>query len=299
MSATAQQNMKVPKIGLALGGGGVRAFIYIGFYEVLRKNNIPISLISGTSMGAILGAAIALGYEPQKLKEFALKYKSMDLFSMENFNYFDESIIKRESIKKILDDFFEGKTFADLKIPFKCTCIDLESQQEVIIDSGPISEAVQASSAYPLIFPPLFHQEKYLIDGGVLDPVPALLARNMGAEKLIAVSIQNNMIRQYISGQIFSKYYNGAPKKNGLSKLLGIFKKKKGDFKLLIDIVIQSIAIASRAHMTMNLEKSAPDLLLEPLVEIGLLDFTKMDEAITLGRKLANAALPQIQSWMK
>lgn len=293
------QTQKQPKIGLALSGGGVRAFIHIGFYEVLKEHNIPISFITGTSMGAIVGAAMALGYDSAKLREFAMQYKNLDLFSLKNFNYFDESIVKRETIKKIIDNFFGKKTFANLKIPFKCTAVDLENEKEVVLDSGLLSDAVQASSAYPLIFPPMFYKEKYLIDGGLLDQVPALLTRQMGADKLVVINIRNNMVRQYISGHIYSKYYHGAPKQGGLNKIWGIFRKKKGDFKLLIDIVIQSIEIASRGYMLSNLKQAKPDLLLEPLIDIGLLDFHKMEQAIEEGRKLAISALPKIEAWTR
>ena len=156
-------------IALALGGGGVRACIYIGFYEVLKKNKIPITHITGTSMGAIVGAAMALGLAPTKIKDFARQYSSMNCFSLKNFAYFDEGIVKRNEVSRIISDLFGDKTFADTKIPFACTAVDLEMREEVVLNQGSIAKAVEASSAYPVIFPPLFYKSKYLIDGGILD----------------------------------------------------------------------------------------------------------------------------------
>jgi NTE family protein len=282
-----------PKIGLALGGGGIRAFIYIGIYEVFIENNLPISVVTGTSMGSIIGAAIALGYSPEEIKEFVISYKDQDFFSLKNFNYLNESLVKSESVSKILEGFFGNRTFADT---ITCGAVDLESRQEVMFDSGLISKATMASAAYPLIFPPVFYDGKYLIDGGVLDQVPAKKCRELGAEKLIAVNIKNNVVRQYVSGHIFRKHY--LPNFNGIKKKRErLFKRKMNDLKFMVDLVLESVNIAGALNMRENLGTAKPDILLEPIVNVGLLDFSKTDELIKYGRKIAIEILPQVKSW--
>ena len=287
-----------PKIGLALGGGGVRAFIHIGFYEVLRENNVPIACIAGTSMGAIVGAGMALGYEPEKLKAFAQSYQHLDMFSWKHFNFFNESLVKGEVINKILDEFFGSSNFENLNIPFKCTSVNLESREEVILDKGLISKAVQASSAYPTVFPPVFYNNQYLIDGVIIDPVPAHLVRAMGADKIIAIRIKNDMVRQYISGQIYMKHYKPRFGKHLQKKSMGFFGKKKSDFKLLVDILIESLSIASECNVQRTIADAKPDIFIEPVVNVGWLDFSKVDELIEQGRKMALDIMPQINEWL-
>ncbi|MDP2691609.1 MAG: patatin-like phospholipase family protein [Candidatus Gracilibacteria bacterium] len=286
-----------PKIGLALGGGGVRGYFHIGFYEVLCEHNVPLSFVTGTSMGAVIGAAIGLGYSAQKIRDFVSKYKDLDLFSLTNFNYFNEGLISAESFKKHLYPFYENKTFEDLKIPFVCAAVDLESGEKVVMKSGLIAEAVQASSSLPLVFPPMFLNDRYLVDGGVLDEVPAVLCRELGAEKLIAIRLQNNVVRQHISGLIYAKHYDPVVKPTLGGEILGFFSRKREDIRLLIEIILQSLKISIDANTQNNLDEAKPDLLVEPIVDVSLLDFSQTDEAIEAGRKSALGLIAQIESW--
>ena len=213
-------------------------------------------------------------------------------------NYLNESLVKSESVSKILEGFFGDRTFADTIMPFACGAVDLESRKEVMFDSGLISKATMASAAYPFIFPPVFYDGKYLIDGGVLDQVPAKKCRELGAEKLIAVNIKNNVVRQYISGHIFKKHY--LPKFEGIKKKReGLFKRKKNDLRFMVDLVLESVNIAGALNLRENLETAKPDILLEPIVNVGLLDFSKTDELIKYGRKIAIEILPQVKSWFQ
>lgn len=312
-----------PGFNLALSGGGARACIHIGFYEELQKNNIPIAGIAGTSMGSIIGAAIALGFSPEKIRKFALKYLDLNLFSIKNFNFFNESLMKRDDLTRILDELFGDATFADTKIPFACSAVDLENRKEVVFREGSIARAVEASSAYPLVFPPIFYQSRYLIDGGLLDEVPAGLARAFSAHPLIAVRVMTNSVRQYISGQIYLKYYKKtnqsgvfdtmkstvtqttndfmkfyrAPEKKAgvMHAMKRLFTKTTPDFRFLIDIVLEGISIAAEENVKKTLAHAKPEILLEPIVDIGLLEFAKIDEAIEQGRELAIKAMPRIK----
>jgi NTE family protein len=167
-----------------------------------------------------------------------------------------------------------------------------------MFDTGLISKATMASAAYPLIFPPVFYDGKYLIDGGVLDQVPAKKCRELGAEKLIAVNIKNNVVRQYISGHIFRKHY--LPEFKGIKKMrVGFFKRKKNDLKFMVDLVLESVNIAGALNERENLRTAKPDILLEPIVNVGLLDFSKTDQLIKYGRKTADQILPQVKSWFQ
>lgn len=285
---------KNKKIALALSGGGVRACFHIGLYEVLRKNGVEIGWITGTSMGSIIGAMMAMDLEPETIANFAHKYTQLDLFSLKNFNYFDEGLVKRDEVAKVLYAAFGEKTFADLKIPFACTAVDLESGDEVKFKEGSILKAVEASSAYPLIFPPLFENGQYLVDGGILDSVPALLAREIGGENLVAVDIKNYQMRQELAGQVYLKHYKKNSESGVVDFLKNIFKRKREDFKLMVEILLATISIASKSNVQGNIEKARPEVFLEPMVNVGMLDFDKVDRAIQMGREEGEKALPEI-----
>lgn len=273
----------------------MRACFHIGLYEVLRKNGIGISHITGTSMGAIVGAMMAMELEPEMLADFVSKCKNLNLLTVRNFRYFDEGLIKRDEVTKFLYMAFGDKTFADLKIPFACTAVDLETGNEVIFKEGSVREAVEASSAYPLVFPPMFVDDQYLIDGGILDAVPAMLARDIGAKNLIAIDIKNYQMRQDIAGQVYLKHYRKSAEKSGVfSFFKNIFKRKRADLKLLLEILLSTISIAAKSNAVPNIAKAKPEILLEPIVNISLLDFSKVDEAIAIGRKEGERILPEI-----
>ena len=130
-----------------------------------------------------------------------------------------------------------------------------------------------------------------------------MAARDIGAEKLLAVKIKTNIVRQHIAGQVYMKHYHkeeadldfGKKLKNILKKVKEFPKKKRNDITLLVDILLESISIASEKNMNENLRKAKPDLLLEPVIDISLLDFSKLEDAIDLGRELAEKSLPQIK----
>ncbi|MBD3330097.1 hypothetical protein GF354_01045 [Candidatus Peregrinibacteria bacterium] len=289
------------KIGLALGGGGVRGFVHLGIYEVLYEHKIPISCVSGTSMGAIIGGCIAMGYSPKITKEIALKYKELNLLSWKNFNFFKESLFKREELDKIFDTAFANATFKDTEIPFRCTSVNIETEEKVVHSKGLLKTAIAASSAYSPVFAPVFDEGRYLIDGGILDLVPVSSLRDLNVEKLIAVRLEHNLTKQFVSGQIYKKHYkkNQKPKKNKWYDVpLKFLQEKKQDVAFLIDIAVENASIAAGKISDIELEKAKPDLLFNPIVNIGLLDFSKMDEAIEIGRNIALKNLDEIKSWI-
>ncbi|MFC1616309.1 patatin-like phospholipase family protein [Patescibacteria group bacterium] len=289
-------NPSRPKIGLVLGGGGVRASFHIGFYDELCKNNIPIDYVTGTSMGAIVGGAIALGFPPKKMKEIMLGLGNMDLFTLKNFNYFSESLLKHTPVLKNLKDVYQDYQFKDCKIPFACLAVDLESGKEVVLNEGSLFKAISASSAYPVIFPPVFYKDKYLVDGGLLSNVPAMAARNMGADKVIAIAIRNNKVRQYISGQVFKRHYKTPVKESWFSRKFRFVKRKKQDLQLFVDILLECVAIASRRSQHMEITKAEPDVLVSELVDVDLFEFSRAEEAIKMGQDAAKKYMPQIKA---
>ena len=280
-----------------MGGGGAAGFCHIGILDVLQQNKIQISAISGTSMGAIIGGLYALGLSPKELQEFAKKAATEQLFKFRNFNIFNESLIKPDNFIVLLEDAVKGRTFADCKIPFAAKAVDIESGKEVILKEGPLLPALLASSAIPLIFPPVFHQNRILVDGGLLDNVPVGLLKTMGSKINMGVDIASFKSRQTISGEIFRHYYS--PTYQEMFKQPHFFTRISENIHFMADLVLRAFEIASEEN-TKRREKSAkPNLLLKPNLDMGLLNTEKITHAIEVGRRSMSKDLPRLLTLLK
>jgi len=178
------------KIGLALGSGSARGLAHVGVIMALEAYNIPIDIISGTSIGSVIGSLYASGATVRQLEEVALSIKKSKTLFMIDPVFPHSGLISGDRIEKMLNQFaIKDKTFDDLKIPFAAVATDVESGAEVILNQGKVIDAVRASISIPGIFTPVKYQDYYLVDGGVVDPVPVDVAKMMGADIIIAVSL--------------------------------------------------------------------------------------------------------------
>ncbi|MCK5027412.1 MAG: patatin-like phospholipase family protein, partial [Candidatus Pacebacteria bacterium] len=184
-------NKKQPKIGLALGSGGVKGLSHIGVIKALKANNIPIDHIAGSSIGALVGAFYAIGQDIDKLEEIALEATwKMGL------SIFDPSLnggfVKGNRLEKLIETWITNNpTFDDLNIPLTIIATDLLTGKEVDIKQGNIIKAVRASLSVPVVFQPIEYKNKLLADGGLSNPVPDSVVRAMGADIVIAVNLDN------------------------------------------------------------------------------------------------------------
>ena len=212
---------KTIKIGLALGGGGARGLGHIGVLKALKKHSIPIHMVAGTSIGAVIGAMYAATQDPDwienKFNEFidSEAYKKIGLHrlvptSQPNSSIFQTAatymknqiiinlsnerlgILKQERLSEIIDFMLPVKTFEELQIPFSCLAVDLNSGDDVIFNSGNLVEAIAASSAIPGYIPPIEKDGMLLTDGAVSCPVPVKTVRKMGADFRISVDVGLN-----------------------------------------------------------------------------------------------------------
>jgi len=206
-----------PKIGLALGEGGERFYTHIGVLKVLESEGIKLDYIAGTSIGSLIGGLYALWEDIDKIEEFTLsinfrkyyKFQREDI-RLENINetpfvLFYADILKNKIDPKWLKGLIDGKVIRDeidritnrayfeydLKIPFKAVATDLLTGEKVIIDKGKISNAIVASLSKPGTFIPFKFENRILVDGGLTDPVPADVVREMGADIVIGVSLRD------------------------------------------------------------------------------------------------------------
>jgi len=193
------------KIGLALGSGGARGLAHIGVIKELLKNNIKIDFIAGSSMGALVGAYYALGGDMNKLEEIALSFNKTKLFKkIVDLSWSRKSLIKGAKVSHFIEELLGDKKFSETKIPLKIIATELGSGDEAVLDQGKISDAVRASISVPGIFPPIKVKEKYLLDGGLVNPTPVDVLEKMGATKIIAVDFYINNKQEFKNPSVFT-----------------------------------------------------------------------------------------------
>jgi NTE family protein len=286
---------KIPRIGLALGGGGARGLAHLSVLRVLEENDIPIAAIAGTSIGSIIGASYALEPNIEKvqaqIKEFLNSPKfqesGLDLFkkktAAENFfgqvaTYVKERIVinlahSRPSlvgawrVTRAVETLLAGRRFEDCRIPFSCVATDLRTGEEVVFRKGELNKAVQASMSIPGFLPPVEYDGHLLVDGAVLSPVPVLPCRALGVDVVIAVEVGQRL-------------------------------EKNGDLDSVIDIVFRASSITTRRYTEMLLEEA--DIIIRPEVgDVHWSEFSKMPRILAAGEAAAKEALPEIRRLVK
>lgn len=178
------------KVGLALGSGAVRGLAHIGVLKVLQKNNIPIDYIAGCSIGAWIGAHYALYQDVDKLTEATIsnKKEKMAVFLEPTLR---GGIVKGEKVTSLLKKYFGNAEFKDLKIPTRIVATDLGSGDRVTFSEGSVVDALRASMSVPYIFAPFVKNGMVLVDGGISNPVPDNIVKEMGADIVISVNLDN------------------------------------------------------------------------------------------------------------
>lgn len=183
------RNKNKPKIGIALGSGGARGLAHIGVLRTLEENNIPIDYIAGVSVGSIVGAYYAVNLEIKTLEEKTLQLTKKDLLKLIDVTSPKRALIEGNKIRNFLSELIEDKSFSDTKLPFKIIATDLCSGEEIQINKGKLIDAIRASISLPAIFPPVKMNNKLLIDGGVVNPTPIDVVKEMGADIIIGVDL--------------------------------------------------------------------------------------------------------------
>jgi NTE family protein len=180
-----------PSVGLALSGGGARAFAHTGVLEALEYAGFPVDYVSGTSMGSLIGALYASGQPVDEIWGFgrdAAKLKvSRDFKSIKLLRLLiTDKLITPTYITRFIDGRLGKLTFDKLKKPFACTAMDLRTGEKILFTDGPLAIAVRSSVNLPGIFAPVQYRQRYLVDGGVVDFIPVDAARQLGADWVLA-----------------------------------------------------------------------------------------------------------------
>ncbi|MFH1368372.1 MAG: patatin-like phospholipase family protein [Elusimicrobiota bacterium] len=189
-----------PRIALVLGGGGARGLAHIGVLKVLDEEKLPVDMIIGNSVGALVGSLYAAGVPMDKIEQIGENIGWNDLTNISDPSIIRLLITKRllstEKMEKYLQKNIGSVRFEDLKIPFACVATDLKTGERIILRDGDVALAARASSTVPGLFDPVPYRQRFLVDGGLSDNIPTDVARLLGADFIIAV----------VASADFSKY---------------------------------------------------------------------------------------------
>lgn len=258
------EQQRVPSIGLALGGGFARGIAHIGVLKVLEEESIPVSVVTGTSVGALIGAAYCSGLCCEELEHVAhsVRFTTFARWTLSRYGF-----ASNDRMVSFLARTLKVKTFEELRIPLGVSATDFNTGEGVVFHSGPIIDPIRASCAYPGMFLPVEIRGRYLVDGMLSHPVPTRPLREMGAERVLAVHLKGT----------WSK--GGAPRH-------------------LFDVIGQSFAIAQDAMS--SLWRSAADLVIEPDVAgFAYDDFKRADDLMHVGEVAMRQALPAVRKWLE
>ena len=183
---TAIHKRPAPVVGLALSGGAARGYAHIGVLKVLQERGIVIDRVAGTSVGSIVGALVAGGYDWRRMMEIAdgLKWQKLVAPTLSGMG-----LVTARKLEVFIDELLGELTFEELSIPFRAVTTDISRGAEVVFSNGPVATAVRASCSVPGIFEPLMESDRALVDGGVINNLPSALLRDMGATVVIAVDL--------------------------------------------------------------------------------------------------------------
>jgi NTE family protein len=269
-------------VGLALGGGGARGLAHLGVLRVLEANNLPVHRIAGTSMGAIIGALYASGVSLDTLETEARQGGKLSrLIHLVDLEMREGSyLFKGNRIRKLLAQYIgEERQFSELRLPFAAVTVDLLTGREVVVRQGSVVDAVRASMAVPGVFAPVEIANTLLADGGVLNNVPVDVARQMGANVVIAVDVLPD----------FSSNQPGEP------AVVQPLKPRRAPAAYQMLWNVQAIMISAITNT--RLAACPPDVIIRPELPTDLdllIGFHRPLEAIAAGEKAAQEALPRI-----
>ena len=299
---------KRPKTALVLGSGAARGLAHIGVLKILEQQRIHIDMIVGSSMGAMIGGAYASGLSAAQIEEIACETNWLRVVKILFPKRLQlDGLLDGQRVQKFLLALVGEHKIEDLKIPFACVATDINNGEEIIINSGSLVNAIRASISFPFLFKPFKINGRYLIDGGVVNPVPVNVARGMGAERVIAVSATPPVYhhtRHLNSGKLVTqKNILAAVNSNSfLQRFLRLFNEngvkvdKDTEFsfqpEMKLGIRRQMIQVAMTMEnviLNLRLKESPADIFISPDVgSFQFFEFNRAKEIISAGEKAAD-----------
>jgi NTE family protein len=262
------------KIGLVLGGGGARGFAHIGVFKSLEKRGIEPAAIAGCSMGGLVGAMIAAGYDHKRMLEIVTEIKPWQLLDVGKMG----ALIGGSGMAQAMDQYLPD-TFEELKIPLAVTAVDLQEGKLVVFTEGPLQPALRGTSSIPGIISPEQHGDRYLIDGGLLNNLPVDVIRSLTNAPVLAVDVAAPANRHVPLDESI------------MDRAKDIIKGKKRP--LTFELFMKAFDIPAAMLTETRLALNPPEVLVRPRLDPDLKteDLKRYPEAIDAGFEATEAAL--------
>jgi NTE family protein len=307
---------RAPRLGLALGSGSARGWAHIGVLQVLTEEGVRPDVICGASIGALVGAAYAAG-ELDRFSDWVQRLGMREVFGFMDFNI-TGGMLKGEKLIAYWRRNFTDFDIESSPLPYGAVATDLHSGAEVWLRHGSIADAVRASIALPGLFTPVVRDDgRLLVDGGLVNPVPTSLARAMGADIVIGVDLNADILARHMrplavvqtsaqdDGLLPDPEPEPQPAK-GAGWMQRLTPWRTGAAPVaaprvpsMLDVVMTSVNIMQMRITRSRMAGDPPEVVVAPaLAHLGLLDFHRAGEAIEEGRRAAKASLPQLRRFM-
>ena len=294
--------LRKPRLGIALGSGSARGWVHIGVLRALEQAGIVPDVVSGTSIGALVGAAYASG-RLDPLEEWVAR---IDWWEIIRYIDMSRGGVEGERLMRAFGERVEDVPIETLPKPFGAVATDLLTGREVWFQNGSLLEAVRASIALPGLFSPVRFQERWLVDGGLVDPLPVSLCRALGAEQVIAVNLNGDIVGRRLPGRSTHRPASNpllARLSTGWQTVLGNLhdrlsppEKEEDEPPSLFDVMAGSIHIMQDRITRARMAGDPPDVVLTPrLAHLGLMDFDRASEGIAAGMDCVRLHLPLLR----
>jgi len=267
------------RVGLAMGSGAAYGYAIVGLLKVLEREGIPIDMVAGTSMGALLGSFYCAGLSPDKIQDVSKTITKRWLYEniLGDLTFPRSGFLGGQTLQGFLRGVLGLVEFSQLPVPFAAIATDIRSGQEVVLREGRVADAVRASTSLPIIFKPYLYRGQYLVDGGLVNPVPTSIVSQMGADILISINLTAKpSVRRGIGAS--ATQFPLAPRAPSAMEVL---------FKMIYTMQYE---IAQSRTEIANVV-IAPDMR-----DFLWTDFHRSEEILKIGEAAAEAAVPRIKS---
>ena len=307
----ARKATRRPRLGLALGSGSARGWAHIGVLSSLVERGFKPKVVAGASVGALVSAAYANGHL-EDLKRWVVTLTQRDVWRLVDAVFRGGGLMTGNRLMHAIAQHIGDPTIEDLPIAFGAVATDLYTGEEIWLRTGSMMAAIRASSGLPGLFAPSWYQERWLIDGGVVNPVPVSLCRALGADVVIAVDLSRPVTRfamrankggstapaRSVTAENTSANAEGTALLKSWSGLMdGLvesFRARRNE-PGLFEVMASAVGIMQEHITRSRLAADPPDLVLKPdLAKFQLMDFHRAAEAIVSGRECVEAAAVEL-----
>lgn len=291
--------VRAPVVGLALGSGSARGWAHIGIIQGLEALGVRPKVVAGTSIGALVGAVYVSG----QLDEFADWVRSLnarDVFNLLDFSW-SGGMFKGQRLFGFFEERHRNPNIEELEQRYVSVATEMKTGREIWITRGPILPAARASCAIPGILSPVQHEDRWMLDGGLVNPVPVSACRAMGADVVIAVNLNAQLVGAHLSRSSHEEVASAVETRTERTlwhRVADYLKSSDGKHPSFFDVVAASVNIMQDRLTRSRMAGDPAEITLVPLLEdFALMDFHRAEHAIAEGRRLIEENAGAIRAW--